>query len=424
MSVSEEAAKSLGVSVEFLEYTKQAYEQDGDGSFGRFLNLPIQSASLLMASASLRRIRDMLAAGFGGNYLAIRFEGDEFVYQGLYQPFLENLSIEPDYSTAHEIAMRILPVNLNTLAARAGQGFWLDEFEPCLVELETELMRLCIRARVNPYDPGPNPLFKGQDETIRIMTERSAELNKEQDQKASGQMVLRRKPLDAEMWSPFLGCEVEAALAALQRIRAFWHAAMPNPWICVVPEDDQGLYDTLYHDLFYVLAQRPGLNVAADELRPLVPDAPPDNSFAFYDHDMKNDLLDTMAHARRILNRLLIADGKSFGASPAERLFNLFDPEIEMIASNNKQAGDAMARRLGVLPEAKAEPAPSQKGRPTGSTFLTLEDVREMLRTYRVGGQTLNRSAFIQHCNVSESTWNRWMAAWNTNWTKLKQETL
>jgi hypothetical protein len=43
----------------------------------------------------------------------------------------------------------------------------------------------------------------------------------------SREWILRRKPLDQEMWSAFRGMELEGALAALTRLQAYW-ACLPS----------------------------------------------------------------------------------------------------------------------------------------------------------------------------------------------------
>lgn len=162
-------------------------------------------------------------------------------------------------------------------------------------------------------------------------------------------MVLRRRPLNAEIWRPYLGAEIEGALAALRRIHAYWKTCTSNPWIAVVPEDDQGLYDTLYHDLFYMLGQRPGMDTLAQELCDLVPETPVDNNLALIlDSDVRGDIFDALTRARHALNRILVADGKTFGASPVDALFDIFDAELDMIAMESKASADAMSKQLGL----------------------------------------------------------------------------
>jgi len=163
-------------------------------------------------------------------------------------------------------------------------------------------------------------------------------------------LVVRRKPLDLTLFAPFRGEELPAALAALRRIRAFWNAALPNPWFCAVPEDDQGLYQTLTHDLYFCLGQRPEYGVVTDEFRTLVPASLPDNDLALaLDQDLRADILDKLSRARHILNDLLIAEGGSFGPNRAESLFELFDSEIAFFAADSKRQANALAAKLGFL---------------------------------------------------------------------------
>lgn len=375
MSVSKEAADALGVSVEFLEYTKKAYENDTDGSFTRFIEMPIRRSCLLLACAAVRRIRDMLSAGFGSTALAIRYEGDEFVYQSLYRPILGNLSLEADYADALGIAKRVLPTSLDELAKEAGPNLWEDRLQPGLSELDAELSRLCVRERVNPYDPGPDALLKGQDEYIATLTERSAQLVEETANK-SGQTMARRGPLTPGAWQAFVGGELEGAIAALKRIRSYWRAVTVSPWFVVVPDDDNDLYDTLYHDLFFMLAQRHRFDSIAEELRQLVPETPPDHDLALIlDEEVKGDIFGNLTRARRMLNKVMIADGKTLEESSVEHLFSVFDPAIESLAKHASDAAEAEAKRLGLLKDDIPEDAPApQRSKPrAGRKPITLD---------------------------------------------------
>jgi len=239
-----------------------------------------------------------------------------------------------------------------------------------------------------------------------------------------GRMVLRRKPLDAEMWSSYLGMEIEGALAALQRICAYWNASLPNPWIATVPVDNQGLYETLYQDLVFVLAQRPGMDIAAEEIRALVLDADALSAedMELYGDEVRAGILGQMTRARNILNRLVIADGKPFGPSRVDALFDVFDGELNWMATTSKASAEAIATRLGILKAPERTPSPPAKGRPKGSTHFTLDEVRAKLGQFRADGRDLDLASFLQYLHVSDSTWKRWMREWKTSWTTLKRD--
>lgn len=164
---------------------------------------------------------------------------------------------------------------------------------------------------------------------------------------ADAQLVLRRKPLDAVMFAVWRGAEIEVALAALKRIRAYWNATTSYRWCAIVPEDDQGLYQTLTHDLFFALGQRPELGVLTAEIRKQIPEQPVDHDLALaLDDEIKGDIFDGLSRARFMLNEVLIAEGGSFGQNRADPLFALFDKELEMIARDGKRQVDEWAIKL------------------------------------------------------------------------------
>lgn len=176
-------------------------------------------------------------------------------------------------------------------------------------------------------------------------------------------VFLRRKPLDAEMFAPYLGMEVEAAVAAIARLRTYWQACTQNPWIGVVPTDDQGLYATLYHDLFFALGQRSDLHTATEAIRELIPDDSPDHHVVLAWSEIGDEVLDAFSRARSILYKLMAAEGKPFGPSDVDKMFDLFDDELEWMAANSRQQAEAEARRLGFT--RSSSPAESK---PNGQT--------------------------------------------------------
>jgi len=205
----------------------------------------------------------------------------------------------------------------------------------------------------------------------------------------------------------------------------------------IVHDDDDGLYETLYHDLFFVLQQSPGLDLVADEIRDLVWDADSLPSFtdgAAYDQEIEAAIFDNLRRARNILNRRSIADGEAgFGTticvdghieemSPTQFLFSIFDDEIQFRTEQAGRNARAAAVRLGIVKAPKPEPAAPAKGRPKGSTYLTLKEVKVKLRAFRADGHALDKPAFIVYCGISNATWDRYMAEWNTNWTAFVRE--
>lgn len=176
-----------------------------------------------------------------------------------------------------------------------------------------------------------------------------------------GETTIRRpNPLDTDTWASYRGMELEGALAIVQRIRAYWRATLPGSWFSVVPEDDQGLYDTLYHDLFFILSQRPDLEALVTELRELVPEQPIDSdlALAISDDQIQGSIFDGFNRASSRIRRLLVSEGKPFLDSPVEELFSFFDLEIAYMASNAKAQSDVVARRLGLVTDPPATPSP------------------------------------------------------------------
>lgn len=250
--------------------------------------------------------------------------------------------------------------------------------------------------------------------------------------------MIRRRPLDGEMWERHRGQELEAAIACLKRIRHYWTCCFPGYGLVIVNDDDGGLYETLYHDLFFVLAQRPDLEFIADELRRLVLSAeglPTRGDAAGYGHDIESAILDDIRRARMILNRAAISEGGWLSdgptvsliddqseESPTQFLFSIFDNELRAFEGHAKHQARAMAIRLGIIRLPAAVQHRPAKGRPKGSTTYTLEDVRSCLRQFRAEGHALEKPAFLAHCGISESTWKRYTSDWGKRWTDLVRE--
>lgn len=250
--------------------------------------------------------------------------------------------------------------------------------------------------------------------------------------------VIRRRPLDEEMWERHRGHELEAAIACLKRIRHYWTCCFPGYGLVIVNDDDDGLYETLYHDLFFVLAQRQDLEPIAVDLRSLVLSAenlPTRGDADGYDHDIESAILDDIRQARLILNRAAILDGRPVPGgrpislmdgqreeSPTQFLFSMFDDELMAFEGHAKRQARAMAIRLGIIRLPAAVQHRPAKGRPKGSTTYTLEDVRTRLRQFRADGHDLEKPAFLAHCGISESTWKRYTADWGKRWTDLVRE--
>lgn len=250
--------------------------------------------------------------------------------------------------------------------------------------------------------------------------------------------VIRRNPLDAEMWERHRGHELVAAIACLKRIRHYWTCCFPGYGLVIVNDDDDGLYETLYHDLFFVLAQRPDLGSTADELRRLVLSAeglPTRGDGAAYGHDIESAILDDIRRARLILNQAAILEGGSVAGgrtislmdgqleeSPTQFLFSIFDAELMAFEGHAKRQARAMAIRLGIIRLPAAVQHRPAKGRPKGSTTYKLEDVRTRLRKFRADGHDLDKARFLADCGISDRTWTRYTGQWGKTWTDLVQE--
>jgi hypothetical protein len=184
----------------------------------------------------------------------------------------------------------------------------------------------------------------------------------------AGERVQRLKPLDASLWQPYQGYEIEGTLRTIALIKEYWESLFPRFGFVIVIDDDQGLYDTLYHNLFFMLGQRPELHMARELIRGLVPDSenlPNHRDAVGFDEEISSRIYDDLRSARTILNRILIAEGRSFGDSPVDALFDLFAKELIVRRSDNKQQAERFAARLGfdTLPKT---PRPSGKpGRPS-----------------------------------------------------------
>jgi hypothetical protein len=219
----------------------------------------------------------------------------------------------------------------------------------------------------------------------------------------SGRIVMRRKPLDTAMLRAWRGAEIEVALAALKRIRAYWTATTSHPWFAFVLDDDQGLDQTLTHDLFFALRQRPDLGVVTAEIRKLVPEMPVDHDLAIaLDEDIKGDIYDQLSRARFILNEVLIAEGGSFGPNRADSLFDHFDKELDFMVNEAKRQAEAAAIRLGLkAPPPTSKPPEATKSPPTtGRHQLRARDRRERARELREKG--LARKEIAKQLGITE----------------------
>lgn len=62
-------------------------------------------------------------------------------------------------------------------------------------------------------------------------------------------------------------------------------------------------------------------------------------------------------------------------------------------------------------------------GRPRGSTYWTLDEIRENLATYLQSCEgEPRRDIFLDHARIPKPTWDRYMRTWSTNWTTLLKE--
>lgn len=182
-------------------------------------------------------------------------------------------------------------------------------------------------------------------------------------------LIMRLKPLESESWSSFRGLEVKGALVIVGLLRDYWQMLFPRFGIVIVIVDDQGLYDTLYHNLFFILRQRPGLGVVVSEIRRLIPpsDSLPSHSDAVaYDEDITGPILDDLRRARAILNQVLIAEGGAFGQSRVDTLFTSLVDEIAMRRRDGMERARKLAIRLGLepAPASDLKKTPSKAGRP------------------------------------------------------------
>lgn len=237
---------------------------------------------------------------------------------------------------------------------------------------------------------------------------------------SDGNLILRRRPLDAEMFTAWRGREIYVALAALKQLRAYWDATTGQRWFTMVWDDDQGLYQTLIHDLYFAMGQRPDLGTATAELRNLVPDLPPDSDLALIlDEEIRGHIFDYLTRARQMLIAILIAEGGAPAVNPADPLFVTFDAEIGLMARNAISACDAKAVELGLMKPATL--AKARTGRPRGRTWER-SALLAAASTFIEGNSDARRAAFLQRVGISERNWKRYTKDYGFTWSELRRE--
>lgn len=409
MNTSNEGTETLELSAEFLTFTKELYESDPDGPFARFLKLSMDQSSLVFASAALRRVELLFQLIFDQEDVPRRFAGDEFVFQGL-RPAIDHFTTIPDFLELRPYIRAAMPDRLEGLRRNWTPGCWEAELRPALDMLTSELHAFCVAHRVSPFHPGPDPLFRAQDEYLALI--------QEQDQ---GGRRIRRPVLSlhAESWLPYRGKELQGALDALATLREIIHIRFPLPgWIALIPDEDGGLHETLIQDIEFLLSDMPEL---LEEIRPLIPgpDLFTPNDIELYDSETVNSFLGDLERARILVRRELLASGDMM----SDRLppFSMFDDELAADKERALQEARTHLQRVGITPpkeKQEAETDTRRRGRPTGSGW-TIADIRELLQRYLETTDAPDRNGFLASAGLSESTFRRVTRNAGTNWTSL-----
>jgi hypothetical protein len=389
------------LSAEFLTFTKQAYESDPTGPFAQFLKMEPKQCASLNAAAALRRVVTLLRLVLDRDDAPLRFEADEFVYQGLI-PSIRELSGMLELPEIGETITKSLPESLEISRRSWTPTCWRDVVEPALAHLTSELHILCAGNRVSPYHPGPDVLLTAQDDYLDTI-----------QQPPRPNAALRRPVLSAESWKPYLGLELQGAMDAISTIRTLVVACFPRPgYIAVIPEDDGGLLETLRMDAEYLLTGWPDL---WPQLDPLIPNAETLHPSAarYYDAEVVEWILGNVDRARSLILRVLLANGRMTD----NRLppFAMFDRELaERAESSQKMARTYWNQLTGETGGVSAK----GPGRPKGSAF-NMADLEAKLRNYLKTAKVPSKTEYLEFAGISSSSFTRITKSANTNWTNM-----
>lgn len=173
----EQVAEELGVSFDFYKHVDDILLSEGDGALRRFLSLPLSKTRVVVCCAIVRRLKAMLKAMYGGPFVSVRWDGDEWLYQCLYAPLMKNLQGD-GLQSALAKASAILPESLPD--GEEAPELWEYGLKTGLNALEAELMRRCVAEVVDPYHhgAGADVFFVAQDDAIKKLQAESKRLNK------------------------------------------------------------------------------------------------------------------------------------------------------------------------------------------------------------------------------------------------------
>lgn len=150
-------------------------------------------------------------------------------------------------------------------------------------------------------------------------------------------LILRRIPLNDELWQPFVGHELSGLLALVKRMLAYWESTWFDSAIAIVPTDDQGLYDTLISDLHFLLDRSPLNKRERDQILSLVPDEFMNADLAsIMDENIKGDILGSFTKSMSIVRRTCFRLGCLCNEDDTTGLFALFDGEIQEHLERNR----------------------------------------------------------------------------------------
>ncbi|MCB0320843.1 MAG: hypothetical protein KDD60_07940, partial [Bdellovibrionales bacterium] len=163
-------------------------------------------------------------------------------------------------------------------------------------------------------------------------------------------MLLRRMPLNEEIWSDRQGAELVGLIALIKRIRVYWEICTESKYFSLVPQDDQGLYDTFIADLFFLL-DRANLDT---ETRQLIIDSIPlefiNSDLALVlDEEIRGYIQDGFGKAISALRREAISRGQFTTEDDPTLLFSLFDDELEAIRELSTERFQKAEKHLNLL---------------------------------------------------------------------------
>lgn len=162
--------------------------------------------------------------------------------------------------------------------------------------------------------------------------------------------IIRRTPLNDEIWQPYIGNELSGLLAVTKRMLAYWETTWIDPFVIVVPSDDQGLYDTLITDFHFLLKRSPLDQTEIDQITSLIPGQFMDSDLALaIDHDMTGDIRDSFVSAMSVIRRASYRLGTPCQESDPTSLFSLFDPEIRKHLEHNRESTARHRKRFPEL---------------------------------------------------------------------------